>query len=1172
MKGRFSRESYRPAQRFDSVFNIQGGMITDADLNERDRLKSEAIRELAFNTVHDGTPAQNGAIELAGEMPSLRSGFIYADGMRGILRAASGPHPAGPMGMFAHQADLPFGPELPLGSRQVIYADLWLRPVFPLENHYLTDPGLHGAETAIRSRVMTQIKAAPVAARAQIEAGSGAYRRRGNAVLAVTINDAETHSDACDPCAGVVASEQTIPNALFRLEIVKVEGPANAPTHIELAWSEENGAEIAPANRKEELKRDPAVYEYFSETTESHAGIFANWSDAKRSTFVSAWADPPVPALDHDGNPWPFIRRWDGHLRLDLTDGTLVPERIDPAIVFDGDTLKLKLDLFEAQLTLGGKTCLTGDYWLVELRRFAAPAARVRLVTPTPFGIRHQYCVLFTTDAAGAPEAVGDAGRRKLSFPTLTDLPADHVSYDPACPDFYGDVENVQEALDRFCTLDAGDIAFDPAGCPDLYAGASTVEDALNQLCGKDFSAERMLRYLFDWGVVCGIRPKLARTGGGVVSVGGGTILDRAGFLTDFEGGEIDLDNLPAERRHFANAAQMRAELAEEGICLALARNAEGIAELHLINRKLAQDSLEPGFFERTEACIERAKRVEFLADTLEFGDVERRVYTKMILGRTQQEAVGATLRMDVAEFKQAEGINRRFFEQYREIASDEDVARLELSWKTIDQTYKARNVRGSAADNIRAQWATEKFIVMHDNELERRRRCLCETLLPPCPPRLGPPPHFVPIGCIRGEWKEKFLLREVCVYCCRKQALTPRSFAYYASAPLHTLAGQILGPLCCPVPPEEPRQPQPVEPGKGRIWDDFGVDPRRIIGEFSGGATKAADYSAQIDIAGLGEASSRHVLTGYGINVVDAIAIEDIDQLLGMVTNIDPAARLAGPRAQAGDGAVLLMHNGVARDYVIVEHGNGKLPYAEAAAQPAAAVIDTQVIEGIEAARIAGDQLKAELVEIKAGEAALTGSLTEASNGIAGLNQKKNALQQTIAGLGTELEALAATHTGAASALEATRTAYQGLAVERDGLVGQVEGLRTQIGTLTASRDAVTAGVTAASEALSALDTQRRSVELAIQSGLETLGTIEAEHLKFLTTVRSAAPVATVVTDMEFASALLAHRVTTVGELANLSGVQERALKASGVPAANLARLKREAQAFVTIKVNREG
>ena len=44
MKGQISRDSYRPDERYAGVFHIQGGMVTDADLDERTRIVTARTR------------------------------------------------------------------------------------------------------------------------------------------------------------------------------------------------------------------------------------------------------------------------------------------------------------------------------------------------------------------------------------------------------------------------------------------------------------------------------------------------------------------------------------------------------------------------------------------------------------------------------------------------------------------------------------------------------------------------------------------------------------------------------------------------------------------------------------------------------------------------------------------------------------------------------------------------------------------------------------------------------------------------------------------------------------------------------------------------------------------------------------------------------------------------
>jgi Family of unknown function (DUF6519) len=469
MKGQISRASHRPDRRFSGVYHVQGGMVTDADLDERTDVVKGRTDALGNDAVRDGVPAAGGAVGISGSEIVLREGIIYADGVRGVLAAAAGPPLSGPLAIFAQQADLPLGPALPPAA-QILYADIWERPVFALEDPYLADPGLHGAETAYRSRTMTQIKSAPPAQAPAIEAGSGDFPRIGDAVLAVAPRDPEAIIDECDPCADVVALEQRVANALFRLEVVAVEGTPSAPTRVHLAWSAENGAAIAPAGVGETFERAGAVYEFFSELTESYMGAFADPEDARSSAFVDDLLATPNPPQNHDGSDWPFVRRWDGHATVDLTTGTVATLGFGFTVGFDGTTFTLGLDTFDARLTLGGHRVLRGDYWLIELRTFADPASRVRLVQATPVGIRHHYCLLVRTEN-GAIQPPSDPERRRLSFPPLSDLPASHVSFANSCPNLYGEARTVQEALDALCTRPTGAscrIVVDPAGQPSL--------------------------------------------------------------------------------------------------------------------------------------------------------------------------------------------------------------------------------------------------------------------------------------------------------------------------------------------------------------------------------------------------------------------------------------------------------------------------------------------------------------------------------------------------------------------------------------------------------------------------------------------------------------------------------------------------------------------------------
>ena len=603
MKGRFTRLNDPFADRYSGVFHNEGQMVTATDLNDHGLTAAARVDALGDDTIKDGVPSVGGAIFIAPDgRPSLREGIIYADGVRGVFRVSVF---SGRRGVFTQQADLPRGPALPVTGPQVIYADIWTRDIFPLEERHLVDPGLHGAETSFRGRTMTQIKAAPADARQEIEDGNGRFPRIGDAVLDVQPRSAATQIDECDPCADVVAVEQKIANALFRIEVIHVEGPANAPQRIALAWSMENACALVPAAAKTDLLRAGAVYQYCSKITETRRGVFANWQDAKQSSFVDNLTVTPSPATDHDGVNWPLVRRWDGYALLNLAAGT-VGQTLGSGftIGFAAGKIALTVDVLDATLAFAGKSFVAGDYWLTELRTFAAAAAdKVRLIRPTPFGILHHYCVLFMTDDTGTAVALTDAERRKLSFPTLSNVPADHVGLINNCQKLYGDAENVQQALDELCKIEAEDIAFtdnckdkklyddvktvqqaldklceieaeDIAftdTCNKLYGGATNVQQALTNLCGitagdigfidkcelfdgvkdvagalhklcdADFSNARDYRLLFDWGVLCGL--KVSAPEPRKIRIDAGSFLDRAGRVGEFDGRTIDPNN-----------------------------------------------------------------------------------------------------------------------------------------------------------------------------------------------------------------------------------------------------------------------------------------------------------------------------------------------------------------------------------------------------------------------------------------------------------------------------------------------------------------------------------------------------------------------------------------------------------------------------------------------------
>ena len=499
MKGSNSRFSHRPGRRYSNAANIQGGMVTDADLTEAGQLHQARDEAQNLITVGSGSPARDGIVRFEKDDVTLQQGWVVAEGKQGRLVAASGDATLDGAALFKAQADVPDGPELPDG-KVLLYADLWERPVFALQDPYLADAGLHGAETSYRTRTMVQIKALPLddnmtleRAMTDLNDGMGFFRRKGSALVTVKPKNTEIAVDECDPCADQVDIVPSVPNALFRIEVTEVvrDDQGNA-TFARFAWSMENAAAIETTKRlkdaatgaamKAAFARDGAVYQYFSDATEARIGIFPPGVDPAGSEFATTLTD----------RPFSHVRRWDGTAAVDLTNSTVPADSqmgLGKMTAAAGKAL-LTVDLFTLEIDYNDRALLAGDYWLIELRRFAPEAERLRLVGTEdtqdgrPVGIVHHLCALFTLED-GKGHVLSDAEMRRLSFPALTDIPASHVSFAPNCAEFFDNAENVADALNSLCDLDAGQVAFAPE-CPAFFDNAANVADALNSLCVLD--------------------------------------------------------------------------------------------------------------------------------------------------------------------------------------------------------------------------------------------------------------------------------------------------------------------------------------------------------------------------------------------------------------------------------------------------------------------------------------------------------------------------------------------------------------------------------------------------------------------------------------------------------------------------------------------------------------
>ncbi|MEM6635169.1 MAG: hypothetical protein AAF667_04690 [Pseudomonadota bacterium] len=1222
MKGSNSRLSHRPALRYSNLAQEQGTMVTDADLTEAGQLHQARDEAQGMVTVRSGTPAMDGAVNLDDGEPLLAPGWVIAEGKQGLLERASGGTGAG-MDLFTDQADLPLGPPLPEG-RAFLYADLWERPVFARQDPYLSDPGLHGAETAYRTRTMVQIKAMPVGDETdadmvqRINAEDGPFLRKGTAQASVSPKDPTIAVDDCDPCADQVDVEQDVPNALFRVEVVAVRrNAAGTPLRVTLAWSYENGAAVETAAALEDegvradFSRQGGVYEFFSDATEAQIGVFSSGHDAERPVLTDVIHPAPPPAAGANGGAaYSHVRRWFGSGTVILSSGNTTDDLGEGVLGYasDGDAITLTLDEFTLQIGTDGAQFMAGDYWLVEMRRYAPEALRIRLVGgdgltgAPPYGIQHHICPLFFVDGDATLE-LEDAARRRLCFPPLTDIPASHVSYDPACSDLFHGAENVQDALDALCDLNATEVTYDPSDGCERFEGVTTVAQALERMCSvqDETAVTRVLRLMMDWGVVCGISVARASNFDTRVNWSAGTLLDRRGRLIDVAAGSFDLRNLPEENIH-GDLGRIMAN--DREICLSMAAGPDGALQLHLSDRAFAFAPADPTFEEAVRACKEGRRKIDFGGIYRPLGTAEVQVIDDVVSVWSNWKALGGAVPMSAENEAVAIAVNNSLLEAYRETATPEKVAGVEALFALAEREYDPTAVRGAARDKRRMQKEAAKLGILANADVQDSRDCECIHGLPPCPPDLDGRLPLVPIAGIRMDpsGDRPGPISMVCPFTCRKQAHTMRSVRYY-EGDMFRRRFEELAKQCCSSfrdPDNPPRldlgdyldnwndelfipyEPVPIplpEPEPGLPWPPK-IDPYDVFVPGAGYPQTGA-YGPLInpkpDVLRLPPQAANDLLIGNGYAVVGTIDAGADDPLTEIKSLVGDGVTLTGKDvAEPGDSVVMVAREGQVIDTIVVSKGSGRLPF-ETESETEAKV--TKIIEGLDLGRAA--------TETAPGTDTATGvfqpgiaaeprfelpDLDVFENRLAELLERQSAAESNLTRMTTERTRLAGDLTsleGQLSTLTTARATTEAdltrLSQNRDRLSGEITSLEGQLDTLTTSRTSAEADLGRLAETRTRLSGDvanlGREIETLearrVTANTELTALVEAQE-ELVVNIRREQPIEAVVTDNPAAAERLrASGITTAGALENAdTNTISRALRNTGTNTRNVRNL----------------
>ncbi|GAA0984483.1 hypothetical protein GCM10009555_058290 [Acrocarpospora macrocephala] len=474
MKGDFSRSTYRPANHYSGVRLQQGRVLLDAEWNEQADLAQHAGRTANADVVgRCGTPKGEGGflvtVEAGAKDLRIAPGRCYVDGILCENEAST---------RYTEQPDLP-GPPLPAADGQyAVYLDVWERHLTAVDQYGASFPpmaesALGGPDTATRTRVVWQVRLAPVAARscAAFEPPAAPTGR----LRAQEVKVPAGGGDCLVPAGG---GYRRLENQLYRVE---VHDPAAEPV---VKWSRDNGSVVSrvlavdtatltivveDAGRDDVLGFAAARWVELSDEERALNGQSGALFEVSRVSGASITVtNPDGLSLATGANP--TLRRWDG--RLALTAGT-------PTEVEDG-----------VQVEIDGGGFAAGDHWLIPARTATGKVEWPRdaggaPVFETRHGTAHHYCALAVVSVTGGMFDAAPLDCRP-QFPPLTAITAADVSYDPAACQNLAGATTVQQAIDLLCGTRGEDRAIRVKGVSFL-SGAPLVNDSFvepEQLAG----------------------------------------------------------------------------------------------------------------------------------------------------------------------------------------------------------------------------------------------------------------------------------------------------------------------------------------------------------------------------------------------------------------------------------------------------------------------------------------------------------------------------------------------------------------------------------------------------------------------------------------------------------------------------------------------------------------
>ncbi|MGH8166096.1 MAG: DUF6519 domain-containing protein, partial [Woeseiaceae bacterium] len=469
MKGDFSRMTFDPARRYESVRMQQGRVQVDADWNEQVDIATHQ-REQALADIIGGCCAPEGAagFEISADGGDLEIGIgrLYVDG---ILCEQADPDIS-----YLQQPDYP-GAELPETDGTVetflVWLDVWKWHVTALEDPSIRETALGGPDTTTRLKSVCQVKLQPVPDGS--ECADVSVDVSVPAGLAARTQPEETPDNVC--IVPATAGYTRLENYLYRIEVHEGgELGVDTPT---FKWSRNNGTIVtdwlsqeatAPnrlvvrSTRRDQLLgfHDARWVELIDDDRElrGEPGLLLEVVAVEDDVIE---VDPGAFTIDiADFNDHPKVRRWDMN-----TDDGAIP--IEIAVDNDG-YIPIESGV---QVLFEAGNYRTGDYWLIPARAFIGEFAGDiewprdgggnPLVEP-PHGIRHRSCKLAIVTFDGTDFSLVSDCRN-----TFTSL----CALEPGCCTVVVQPgESIQAAIDGLP---------DEGGCVCLKTGLHEIDETL---------------------------------------------------------------------------------------------------------------------------------------------------------------------------------------------------------------------------------------------------------------------------------------------------------------------------------------------------------------------------------------------------------------------------------------------------------------------------------------------------------------------------------------------------------------------------------------------------------------------------------------------------------------------------------------------------------------------